>query len=979
MNLGTNDYGVKKLVPSETIVSRTLQTRYRSFSNVIWRTGKPALDSEWNLINDMSSEMLTSFIQSKVPSGWLELGKNKFDTNSEIANTFQYYSQKNQQQLVTPNAIVNGWPILVAGTNYTDTILNSIILSAAGVTARTDFVFLEVWRAQLRSRDQNNNPIAQNKPDVDHIWKFGNVQFTGTNLDDDIIDTAIKPSVNGIETSQRVQIQCRIRSVSDVDFADTDSSGFETSAVQGQGANVNPQIAGYQFTNMVNELGDCGLWRAGAGDEASMIALGSVDGYSYAIPMFKIFRRNTTAYSDTTNQNGNLKVLSDLISDRPDNKFNDGIDSTDIIDLRNKVFIGEMNYQEIMDYNLDKLFSGKLRSNKLQSIYYNSISNSDVPGYVDFLNNQGASGKRTLWSDAPSEQDNIFAEVKVSTTTSTLDVYRATGGTGPWAVGNTIKIKIPKLPVGTVIKSTPRVYVENTTKSVVIGSWSGCDTLEATFTISNISGLNSYDLWVYYDIGLPVGQGISQVPDDILRINYTNYAAFGTGTVVRGERLEPQVTRFQDLFDHPFENKDDTQTYVETSVVQQRKQLKISPLIQSTSSRNGGTRLLEVETLSKSTTQKTVYVPYALQHLRGVYTSASSGTEVAMQQKANENVSDVDVINNQILISQDYFIGQLTSLKHDPSGAFSGSEVELLISGTPTGLYGPVFEHRAVTTDYFGTRVMLYTSTGVIFNIPPTALSTHFRWSGSRIKVKQGGYGYSLNGFIIDCTESDNVASFSAMSDRDQLWIDCDYFGAPKSDAELRIIYEYTPYQGSDVGSQNLTLLYKRERGFFFNNGTGGGTIDLVGSNGTSNYFYSPLSPRLPGSLYDYLRDGTAIEVSSCGDKRFESDMWTAAYDVYGYLGGTKIWTEDYVMPSTPEITQRGFLTTALSGIMLEAIFENPKADAAYAEFILPILVKNKITGKVYLMIQIGNKGVHKYSSQILVDLFALDERILIK
>jgi hypothetical protein len=899
-------------------------------------------------------------------------------------NTIEFYAHENEQEVVVPNVIVNGYPILVGGVRHTDTSLNSIIFEHAESYSRYDFAFLEVWRAQLRARDTNNNPIAQYKPDLTHIYKFGNTQFLGTNLIDDMIDTAIKPSTNGIETSQRVQIQYRIRAISNVTFSNTESNGFEdTARVQGQGANPMPQIAGYSYINMKDELGDPGLWRAGNGDEASMVALGTVDGYTYAIPMFKVHRRSLINYNDTgadngaaaLNQQGNAKYISDLVSDRPDNKFNDAIDSTDIIDLRNKVFIGSIDMSSVLDYNLDKLFSGKLRTNRLQSVFYDSISNTDIPGYTDFLSNMGASGKRTYWSDAPTQQTDIFAEVKTTTTDNSLDAYRAIG-TGNWAISDTIKVKTTaKIPLGTVVSATPRIYLEDKTHTDISskGSWAGLGTSEATFTFSSVVGLSNYDIWIYYDLELPVGQGISHVPDEVLRINYVNYASFPSGTVVRGMRLEPEVTRFQDLFDHPFENKNDIDVFSETSVALQRKQLKISPLIQSTSVRNGTTRTLEVETLDR--TAKTVYVPFGLQHLRGVYTAASAGTELSMQSISSQLVSAVDDINNQILINIDYFIGELTSIKYDPTGAFVGSEIELLIASG--GSHGPVFEHNVMTGGDIGTRVTLYTSSGVVYDIVSGALPSHFRWSGKRIKVRQGSnYGYDLNEYIIDCKDSDNNALFTSMADRQQLWIDCDYLGAPHSNAEIRIIYKYSPYQGSDVGSQELQLVHKRERGFFFNNGTGGGEIDLVLSTGTSNFSYSPLSPRLPGSFDDYLRNGSAITLVSTGQPRFDSDIWTAAYDLYGYLGGCKLWSNDFVMPASPESTQRGFL----SAPMLEAIFELPAVDATYAEFVLTTLVKNKVTGRLYLMIQIGNKGVHKEEEgQVLVDLFNLDERILIK
>ena len=127
---GTNDYDAQKLIPAEVIVTRTLQSKNRNWSNVVWRTGKPALDSEWNLINDMNFEVVSNLIRSNTPSGWIDLGENKYSSgNSGNANTFQFYSNKDQDVLDIPNAIVNGWPVIVGGVDYTDTSLNSIELA----------------------------------------------------------------------------------------------------------------------------------------------------------------------------------------------------------------------------------------------------------------------------------------------------------------------------------------------------------------------------------------------------------------------------------------------------------------------------------------------------------------------------------------------------------------------------------------------------------------------------------------------------------------------------------------------------------------------------------------------------------------------------------------------------------------------------------------------------------------------------------
>jgi hypothetical protein len=973
MNEGTNNYGVFKLTPSDEIVSRTLQANYRNFSNVIWRTGKPALDSEWNLINDMATEITRNSIFSTTYSGWLNLGKNRNELCSNIQNTIEYYSQENENEAVIPNAIVNGWPVLIGGSNYTDSSLNLIELQPSGAIERFDFVFLEVWRAQLRSRDTENLPIAQNKPSSDYIWKFGNVQFGGTNIVDDVIDPVFNE-----EISERVQIQYRIRVVSGVVFTNTDSSGFEDASVRGQGGGTTPQTINYNFVNMAEELGDPGLWRAGSGNEASQVALQSVDGYSYAIPMFKIYRRSTTVYNDTGsdlltalyNQTGNSAVMSDLVSDRPDEKFNDAIYSSDIVDLRNKISLSGFDFSKILEFNLDKLFRGQLRSNIAQKITYDSISDTDVLGYTDFLDNMGTNGKRRIWSDASSNQNDIFAEVKITTVDDTLDVYRGTGS-GPWASGDTIVVKVTsKLPVSSIILSTPRIYAEDKTISNLssCGNWTNLDTNQAIFTFnSSVTVFGSYDIWVYYDINLPAGQGISHVSDELLKVTYTNYDSFLNGNVIRGNIIKSKSNRFQDIFGHTYQNKDNNNTYVESKSTFQRKQIEITPMIQTTSIKNGPTRTLEVETLDH--VAKTIYVPYPLQHLRGVYTSATGGTEIAMRQETVQTVSSIDIINNKILLSEDYFIAIITSLQYIPSGP--GSEVELI------GTYNPVFEHVVVTGESIGSRVSLYTNSGVLWTIPSGATYDQFKWSGTRIRVRQdSGYGYDLNGLIIDCTDSNNAGLITTMADRQQLWIDCDYFGAPHKGAELRLIYSYTPYQGSSVGGQEISLIHRREKGIFFNNGTGGGTISY-GTDGTSNISYTPLSSKLPGSFNDYLRDGQVIEILSSGQKRFDSDIWmSASYDIYGYRTGGSLVSEDYIVPSMPEIAQRGFLGLPV----YEVIFEEPVIDSTYAEFIIVLLVKNKVTGQLYLMLQIGNKGIHvRGEGNVFVDIFHLYERVLVK
>ena len=973
---GTNDYNATKLpsAPSEVIVSRTLQSRYRAFSNVVWRAGKPALDSEWNLINDISTEWLSNFIQSKSASGWLNLGQNRYIINSGVANTVQFYSQKNAEQLMLPNAIVNGIPLLIGGVNFIDTSVNSIVFPAAGSSERWDFVFVEVFRAQVRSRDTNNHLISQNKPDNASIYKFGNTQFGGTNLVDDLVDVAISPVNNGLETSERVQVQYRIRVVQNITNSNSETIGFEDGIAQGQGTSINAQPAGYAFTNMGVELGDSGLWRAGNGDQASEVALGTVDGYTYAIPMFKVFRRSTIAYNDTGlngaaayhNQQGNATVLASLISDRPDGKFNDGIDASDIIDVRMK--INSDDFSRVIEENLDKMLRGRLVSAKNQIVNYDAITNSNINGYTSLLSDMGCNGKRTLWSDASVTQSAIFALVSTTTTSNSLDAYRSVG-TGNWTIGDAIVINAStNLPIGTVVTGTPTIYSEDSTKTSIsaLGTWSGLGTNHLTFTFSSVTGLIAKNIWIYYNLSIPAGQGISNVPDDMYQIIYSNYNAFPNATVVRGARLDPQVTRYEDLFDHPLNNIVGTQTFVESQVVAQSKQILVSPMIQTTTARNSATRTLSVSTINPSTKQ--LIVPHPIQHLRGVYTSATGGTELATRSISNVNPTSLNISANEILISGGYYVCTLTSLRYDPTGVFSGGEQELLT------LYGPVFQHKYITSPY-GTRVKLYTATGQPFVIPPTALNTHFRWTGSMIKVRSGAVeGFDINDFIIDCTNSDNSTIVGSLPSGQSLWVDMDYLGAPHTGAQLKLIYSATPYQGADVGGQVLELVKKRDRGLFFNNGTGGSSI---GASGTSNFAYTPVSTKLPGSFLDYLRDGTQISILGSGNPRFASDFWTtAAYDVYANLNGGSLWSDLFTMPAVPETNQRGFLGSP----MLEVIFELPVLDDTNAEFVLVLLVKNVVTNELLLYVQTGNKGIQKYAQGSMnFDIFHLSERLIQK
>lgn len=290
-----NNYG--------TSVTRVLDPKQTGYRSVLWQPDKPPLESELTLMGDLAAEWDRVQVLQGTPSGWYGDAINpqdSFVTNKDWSNWFKFGPQFTGEKSAIMWAVVNGWVIPVTGTltgtppgspNNTDT-WNRITLppppSNTG-DARIDFVFLEVWMARIQTA------VTTNKPSASAVYRYGNVEGGYSYLPDDLLDSNI-----GVETTQRSQLQYRIRVIPGLVGLANYPDGFDPSVVKGQGA-AGTQTA-YVFENMRKELGDPGLWRAGDGTQN---ALGTVDGYTYAIPISAVFRRNSVAWSGNPNQNLN--------------------------------------------------------------------------------------------------------------------------------------------------------------------------------------------------------------------------------------------------------------------------------------------------------------------------------------------------------------------------------------------------------------------------------------------------------------------------------------------------------------------------------------------------------------------------------------------------------------------------------------------------------------------------------------------------
>jgi len=373
--------------------NRVLDVENRSLDNVVFQNRIPSLTSELNLINQISNDKTQKVLKSIYPSGWL-----KVDSIDQLSDSITENNARSGQVLCSSSygsntfklvstdmsnvAVVNGWPILIQKTipeKPYDLVkdLISIKLPPNSGSYRYDVVFLEVWRKLVGESDL--------------IYPYGNVQAPSS-LDKQIVWDSV-----GIETTKRVQLQYRIRDkidsayTSNIDFNQY-PEGLGSPQIKAIGGNPDGTFTTYSFTNA--GVKDPGLYIAGTGSDADKIALNTVDGFVYAIPMFVVYRRANYDYS--TNKIHGAKVTSNNTrSDRPDGKKLDLIYSSDIVDLRHTSLSSNGNLDSILKRSFRKLISGNLRT-KIGKVFGNSGSRYTASGGSEILKIEQLNGSGSL-------------------------------------------------------------------------------------------------------------------------------------------------------------------------------------------------------------------------------------------------------------------------------------------------------------------------------------------------------------------------------------------------------------------------------------------------------------------------------------------------------------------------------------------------------------------------------------------------------
>lgn len=528
----------------DNTVSRGMSSGDRSFFGLVHESGKAVLDSELNFKGEIERYADYLLQRWQTPSGWLR-GRTNFDSYDDFTVSSApgaFLDESDQTDVMNGGlrdgdhilgdrtmidafllpkleAVVAGMPVVVEYVNVSEPGQNLVILNPAQVydgtnltVKRTDFVFLEVWKALVAPSvkasgqvqvavigdlaaadkitiDGNDLTAVVGAPGVDQfqmdadagitasniaaaindpgnaffgtvsakasgdtvfikaatpgaagnaitlavtvanpgslapsgatltlgadrpykpadaqnkIFRHGNVQSPPEVwLDDEMTDPVID-----LETTQRVQVQYRIRVTGTPEgmnfkkhpdgFSNPNGGDPTVHAQGGRNQPVNTasgDSADYPFVpaDGVKVWGkssaaafghiDNGLWIAGDGSKLAAQELGAVDGFVYAIPLTFVFRHNDVSsalagfkgWDPVNNTNGAPKyehaayvgptgsVPVDT-SDRPDGGFCDVIEQVHLWDARRHVLYPGVDLASQLQFQMQSLLDGNYRT-----------------------------------------------------------------------------------------------------------------------------------------------------------------------------------------------------------------------------------------------------------------------------------------------------------------------------------------------------------------------------------------------------------------------------------------------------------------------------------------------------------------------------------------------------------------------------------------------------------------------------------------
>lgn len=545
-------------------VSRSLKVGERAFQTIVTQSGKAVLDSEYQLMQDADQYAKSIINHFQAPSGWLR-GQTRHDGYADYGTETTTVTDDSGSTHVDAGVLVNafvlprlvaqvaGMPVVVEYTNTRDAGYNLITLEeptpydggSPETVKRTDFVFLEVWKALVAPSqpskgslvivsnadiaagdkitlggfdltavagapavdefnvgvdadttalviataiNDGGGPFASfikakafgpvvvlqaatpgvagdaittaltlavggcitvsgphltgganrpNKPTQNKLYRHGNVQSPSQVwLDDELID----PVANR-ETTQRVQIQYRIRSTGPAQAVNfkTNPDGFSAAtggppvqtilAWGGIGSDVTdyPFVKADRTSVTLNssaveyDVDDPGLWIAGDGSQTAAQDLNSVDGFVYAIPICFVHRHNNASssvdkgFNPSDNTNGAPlhdhgayvslafgQVIPVALSDRPDGAFADVINQNNLLDLRRHIIFPGIDTSAELQFQIQSLLDGSLRTWSVDGADKETLGNGSGDVSTRFLVCNEI-GRKIVHGGAPGE------------------------------------------------------------------------------------------------------------------------------------------------------------------------------------------------------------------------------------------------------------------------------------------------------------------------------------------------------------------------------------------------------------------------------------------------------------------------------------------------------------------------------------------------------------------------------------------------
>jgi photosystem II stability/assembly factor-like uncharacterized protein len=329
------------------------------------------------------------------------------------------------------------------------------------------------------------------------IYPEGNVL---SQADDYLQDNMISPQV-GVETTKRVQIQYRIRVVEGIDPFTFPESGLGMPYVRSLGPNADEETAGgYSFENSGDETGDYGMWRSKC--------RGTVDGYSWAVPMFVVTRRNSAPFNADTNINGSTYYEYNAI--RPDGYTYERVVDEDVVDVRRMITVNSYSY--LLEKNLDKLLANRLRTNMTDKDQQGLQYGTAILAADSY---EGSTPITNLVSGLVTSTAVLKSQVKTFDPNITITSSELTFGPLDKALfhNDPAYYKAVVVRDGTV------------TEEPVQGTWEGRGTDTAKFTIADnyvpqggdLTGIEYQITAGYLDYS---GEGLSRVPNDPVSVKY---------------------------------------------------------------------------------------------------------------------------------------------------------------------------------------------------------------------------------------------------------------------------------------------------------------------------------------------------------------------------------------------------------------------------------------------------------------------------